>query len=685
MPQIPTGPSQTNSTMTRRAAAIPESGVRANGDAFGQGVAEATFSGLGRIANAEASAASQAISRDTQIVGRVATAAIGQWQKDMELEAAANMSQLSLDVNKGLEGMEASGDGAYSKAAESTFDGYAKKLMEGAKTGYQANIYQKGLTEMRQKLEAHAFSKESAGLKQTRIDNANTLVTNAETELFSNPGRYGELKANTIAHLEQSGLSPKEKSKAIDSVSSRFAKLAIEKHLIDGNVGAAQAMMKDPETIKGLGGLEAIRVQGSVNEALKKQAAEADAMEFRRQLASGERRVDPEDTAQRKIFDESFKLTKGPALLAKGDPAVVEDLAQGATKFGIVPSSAISVLNAQAKNGTAQEQAFAFATINRLEALRPGILDASGASKGLRDEAADFRYYTESLGINAADGDDNAVSRIQEARDPAFQDRREARKTEGAKLAKNRSATEITADYDGAFSWEPTLGGSDQERDTILATYRRDFEEHYARTGDEDQSIALAKKDLKRAYNVTQLSGNGARIMKNPPEMRYPAINDSHEWVREQALEDVNGYLKSVGKKPITSDKLFIENTRATDEAVSKGGLARGHAPPYGLTWIDENGLYQTVPGTVFKPELSRAQQKADDAARGKRAEATGITVASPGAAVVAEEDMAATAKTAVKQHEEAKRAPKEDTDVAEAKEGVHSLMDMFGFAARQQ
>lgn len=610
MPNIPIA------NPTRQFGDIPESGVQASPDAFGYQVhrqeyanAMAKMDGLGRAQAAQ----TQGIWGTVAKVGNVV---VDQLQRDAKLDADTKMAEFELEMRKQLDANEATGNGDYTKKALEVFDEKAAQLKEGAGL-WQGERFEQGLSRMRLSLQEQAYGKEAGALKAQRIDNAGKLIDAGEVGVYRAPGSVGTVIAETVAKIEESGLTPDQKSRAIEDVNKRYHSVAIGKYLSDGNIDAARKLFDAPGTAEALGGLESLRTRSTIDKAAEDWKEKNEAIEMAKNLSNGTAVIDPEDTKQRTVVDKAWKTAGGNGQLLQGDPNAANVVVGWTKQHGIVPSSALSTLNAMAKNGEPAQRAYAYQTVNQMEAVRPGVVDNSGAKNGLLKDAEKFRYYTSDLGL----GQEEALKRLEAQRTPEFKAKEDIRKKEASKLAGERTAAELADAYDAsAWRGDPALGAPGRE-DIIVGVYKKAFEEHYVETGDEDVAKALAMKDMKRTYNRTMVSGDPrwggqGRVIKHPPEVYYAQINGSHQWIRDQLVADVKTALPG---KNIKDEDIFIESVRATDEAITSSPSGQAPRPVYAVIYKDQNGAYQTIPGKLFKPDENGARAKATGAAERER------------------------------------------------------------------
>lgn len=323
------------------------------------------------------------------------------------------------------------------------------------------------------------------------------------------------------------------------------------------------------------------------------------------QVIAGEVPVDPGSKADQETMDKVFEATELPQRLGQGDPMAAAAVTSMVEKTGYVPDAAMSQLRAMSVNGDVQSKSYAYETAANLMRVKPGALDASEKSRRLKDDAEMYSTLTVEMGLPP----ETAIQRIDELRTPEFEKRREAMKKDVDAIVKDITPDEVTADYDGFFTSAPAIGGSPREEALILDSYRDLVREHYIRTGDKEIAKSMAKKDLHRSYNVSQVTDK-KRLMRHPPEMHYPKIepragkDPDHSYFTTQLVESV----KEQAGKDVPIGDIFIEAVPQTNMDIRSGRL-----PGYGVVWFEERDgvkIMQTAPGLVFRADVKGEQER---------------------------------------------------------------------------
>ena len=400
--------------------------------------------------------------------------------------------------------------------------------------------------------------------------------------------------------------------------------------------GADVGQLAQPLTLRSALATEIASQQPQFQALIEKRREKVELQQRARAILSGAELVDPNSKADRDTLDKVVKAVEMPDGLAAADPRAADQLTMLVRNAGLVPDAAISQLRASAVNGTTEQRAFALETAANLMREKPGALEGTDQAKELRDDA---RLY-ETLTLDAGIGADEALSRIAEMRTPEFAKRREALKKE---LAEGGTASpiaqlapaDIAADYDGWFTSAPELGGSPRQAALVFDTYRDLVKNHYVRTGgDIEIAKAMAKKELRNVYDVSEITGN-RRLMRYPPEKYYPPLapragqTPDHSYFTDQLQGAVDDYVRAGARDfgqanpearaaAMTAQEKKLSTIPLTDiflEPIpeTNADIKAGRMPGYAVVWFEERDgirVLQTAPGMVFRADVKAARER---------------------------------------------------------------------------
>ena len=316
------------------------------------------------------------------------------------------------------------------------------------------------------------------------------------------------------------------------------------------------------------------------------------------------------DAEERKTGDKAYKAMLDAA--PDREPVVTEAFVKST---GYIPKSVQSQLRQGAASKDAAELS---ATLSRADALERAAPISFGAFDGggdARDKLALFRHYINDMGLAGED----AAQRILAMNDPATKVNREVLKPDVPKFLKTLTIGEVTDAFDpGVFQSEPGAGVMPIQANGLLAEYRELAEAKYYETGgDAGAAKALALADIKKRWNVSGISGS-ANLMRLPPELYYPPVDGGHDYLRKDAMETAESYVKDQfpGRK--------VENVAILAGDMTRADIEMGRPPRYRLFYqytedgqsrFDEvlGGAWGLDPAAVNEQAMS-ARQKAKKA-----------------------------------------------------------------------
>lgn len=302
-------------------------------------------------------------------------------------------------------------------------------------------------------------------------------------------------------------------------------------------------------------------------------------------MASGQVSVNPFDSEQTRIADKTYdKVSTGIAEPAQRQ-AVTADFIE---RTGHIPKAVQAELRQGAMSTDPSTLATALSTADLYQRTAPIAFGAFEGSKAIGDRLEMYRHFVNNLGMSGED----AVNRIIRATDPARVMNREVLKPEADKFTKNLGAKDVASSFGGIFS-SPGVGLLPQQTSQMTAEFRELAEEAFYETGgDQAAAKAIALGEMRKRWNVTQISGK-PHVMRLPPEMHYPAVNGSHEYLRADALETAESYVAELfpGRK--------VENVAVRADENTRADIQNGRPPRYRLFYqYQEDG--QTRYDEVF-------------------------------------------------------------------------------------
>jgi hypothetical protein len=329
------------------------------------------------------------------------------------------------------------------------------------------------------------------------------------------------------------------------------------------------------------------------------------------QFAGGALRVDPFDEKGRKTVDNV------DAALVKAVPpeqlqTAREDLVR---QSGVVPKSFLSTIRQGLESTNIADVVAAAQQAQRLLAINPAALSRRDGGSSVQSAADDFSHYVNNLNLPA----EQAAQRLMDARDPAKKLSRKAIEPAAKEFVKGLEKESFSSQFDTLLGSEPDLGFTPGQALGIQAEFIAIAEDQfYAANGDPEIAKNRAVEEMKRLYGVTELTGRKV-VMKHPPERYWPnyAISDAAQSLSypTQLENDIREFSPDLDMGTVQ-----LVTTPATDAMVK-----RGEMPGYAVMWTDENGVLQTIPGKLWRPDISKLsdmQQRVDEVEQQQRLDA---------------------------------------------------------------
>ena len=243
------------------------------------------------------------------------------------------------------------------------------------------------------------------------------------------------------------------------------------------------------------------------------------------------------DTDERKVGDKAYES------MMKAAPEQADVVTEAFVRStGYVPKS----VQAEIRQGAAStDPATLAATLSRADALELAAPISFGAFDGgadARDKLTLYRHYVNDLGIAG----DEAAQRIIAMNDPANKVNRDVLKPQVKEFLEGLSIGEVTDSFDPS-GWpgdEPGAGVMPVQANGLLAEYKEIAEQKfYESGGDAGAAKARALADIKRRWNVSNISGS-PNLMRLPPENHYPLVDGGHAYLRDDAMKTAEDYVK---------------------------------------------------------------------------------------------------------------------------------------------
>lgn len=320
---------------------------------------------------------------------------------------------------------------------------------------------------------------------------------------------------------------------------------------------------------------------------------------------------DPYDTDTRKNIDNVAGILKKQATPEQYQLAAEEITRQS----GIVPKDVVNAIRKGLESKNPAEVAAAAQQANRLSQIDPAALGRREGGKEAQNAADDFAFMVNDLNMTP----EEAGKRIIDQNDPEKKRERKAIEPAAKEFIKEMQDFSLASEFDTWFGAEPEIGFSPGQALGIQAEFLAIAEDQfYAANGDPDIAQNRAVEQMKRLYGVTELTGRKV-LMKHPPENYWPKFSIANAATSLSYPVQLENDIKEFSPN-VDMGSVQLVTTPETDAMVK-----RGEMPGYAVIYKDENGVLQTIPGKLWKPDLGRLSetQEAFDAAEQNKAAAS--------------------------------------------------------------
>jgi len=241
---------------------------------------------------------------------------------------------------------------------------------------------------------------------------------------------------------------------------------------------------------------------------------------------------------------------------------------------------------------------------------------------------------------------DEVVRQMRELQSPAARKAREEAEAAGQKLVEKWGASDVAGQFDGwvvrntpRIGTQPPVSAQTPVIQGEMVNEWKDlFSTYWAELGDETQAKELATKRLAVKWGQTTVGSMGVgqtRVMPNPPERYFPAIDGSHDWINRQLNEDVIAAMGDAGGPggkgvrtqafgvPLTPEQQTAHNKATADKTIvtdnqTQADIAAGRPPSYQVV-VELDGRYQVLTDATGKTLRFRPDPKAGAAQRADR------------------------------------------------------------------
>lgn len=363
--------------------------------------------------------------------------------------------------------------------------------------------------------------------------------------------------------------------------------------------------------------------QGKLARAIEKQhSANLTVQQTLSKLNDPSATWDIYDTKDRNAVDDVYQAgLDGEAPLSSQENMTTA--AQIAARTGFLPKSMFNALRSATKSTDPSMLATALEYANTVISQQPSAISPYGGRSEIENALSDYRFYSE-------------FGSAEEAAQKVIDGREDVPKniSDQAKLAvKKTSLSDITDHFDDAWLSDPDLGSA-MEQDAMLGEYQRLFTEQYIDTGDVDLAKNRALDQFGRIYGMNEVTGS-RRVMKFPPQMFYPAVDGSHEWMTDQIETEVSEWAfgEEAGDPTASMNDRLVDGLsmggvhkwvnssqiKMVSDATTRSEIMSGKVPSYVVYFMRGDTLEQVPQRYSFDP--SGAQSRVEERQQALRSE----------------------------------------------------------------
>lgn len=551
-------------------------------------------------------------------------------------------SELAVENQRRLDGME---KGAENYASDSMkfYETAEEKYLATVPQSQQQNI-QLRLGNMRADYLNGVSSTERDENIRYQFETVKVTLNGYEQELRSNPGRFAEIKEQAFALIDATSIPLRNKGLLKSAANKQFGLTwagglsAHQKIAWFKSGGEVPAQFS--ERVSGLDAGDFAKIERAGEMETRALRAEANARSIQTKEAYSlaiamdprgvdeatflnDQRIDDGDKAMlKRSYDAAMKEDKEKfgalSAIEAGKPvngfdakerkgldqaysAMTEHLQpeQAAIhiteKTGVTPKLYVNELRSAMVSEDPVQMEKAFQSSQKLLHLSPGAFAGAPGSAALIKDTRLFENLTLERGYTSK----QATQQISEARQRLKGSGGELLAEKGLKFSKDYKASHITNLFDTIGTWEPKLGFSKPQKENAVADYRGMFREAYQRLGDKDLAEAEANLQLNKVYGSSDLFLDKGIVAKYAPEMFFPPIGGSHDYIRDQAATAAGS----------DNDKVFLVADEQTGRDVHGVMAGASHQVRYQLWKELVDGTFERVGDDYFAPDVGSATQ----------------------------------------------------------------------------
>lgn len=330
-----------------------------------------------------------------------------------------------------------------------------------------------------------------------------------------------------------------------------------------------------------------------VNTFKSAQGATAEARSYLEALDAGTARaLNPYYGDDRSLANKAFEMQMA-TLPAEQRKAAALDFVR---ESGIIPDQMIAAVRHDLNSTDGRAVAAALEQSAVLMIAAPQAVAHLDNAQEIEEAAATYTALIDQRGMSL----EEAAAHVMEMRKPENKRDAELLKSAWTEAAKGLGIGDVLSAFgDNILPGGPVAGLTPLQQEAVLADYLSAAEAAFKGPAQGDVGIArsMALAEIKRTYGISTVSGQEV-ITAYPPEMFYPPVGGSHDYIREMAFADVRQFAPDAQNVMLTAVPETAQDVRS------------GKPPRYALTFVRPDGVIDQVPG-LFVVDTDQLQQLA--------------------------------------------------------------------------
>ena len=342
------------------------------------------------------------------------------------------------------------------------------------------------------------------------------------------------------------------------------------------------------------------RLINAIESAQKKTA---DLSEFLAAGAAGDS-VDMMDSKNQKLLDDLRVATAGEGNPFDSQEGTAFEFS-AAKVYKTVSRGAFNAIRAGLRSNDPAVVGNMLEMAGQLSQFGDNIFATYSGRKEVLDALADYQFYTGNGMYQAEAAEQISKNREEKPKNLT---------TEAKKVVADLRESDLLNHFDESIWSDPTIGVEGGEsiaalspavqREEMMGTFSRLVSDAFLDTGDKELAVNRALTTMDRIYGPNKVSGS-LRLMKYPPNLVYPPVGGSHEWMQTALVNDVNAALE-IPEDPADrevwqmlyqpSERISADRIKLVSDATTAREVMSGRPASYVVYYADSDGTLHQLP-----------------------------------------------------------------------------------------